>query len=102
MFSSTSRYAGLPTETLSVVGPDGKPREVTYVRRRMLPRLADQTVLTHHTMQPGERLDHVAARYVGDPAQFWRICEATDALAPEELEEPGTRLPVTMPLRPGG
>ena len=102
MFSSTSRYAGLPTATLSVVGPDGRPAEVTYVRRRLLPRLADLTVLTHHTMQPGERLDHVAARYVGDPAQFWRLCDAADALAPADLEEAGTRLPVTMPLKPGG
>ena len=102
MFSASSRYAGLPTATLSVVGADGKPQDVSYVRRRLLPRLADLTVLSHHTVQPGERLDHLAARYLGDPAQFWRLCQATDALAPADLEEPGTTLPVTMPLRPGG
>jgi hypothetical protein len=102
MFSASSRYAGLPTATLTVTGADGKPQDVTYVRRRLLPRLADLTVLSHHTVQPGERLDHLAARYLGDPAQFWRLCQATDVLRPADLEEPGTTLPVTMPLRPGG
>ena len=101
MFSASSRYAGLPTSTLTVTGADGKPQEVTYVRRRLLPRLADLTVLSHHTVEPGERLDHLAARYVGDPAQFWRLCEATEVLRPAELEQPGTTIPVSMPLRPG-
>jgi hypothetical protein len=102
VFSPTSRYAGLPTATTVVTGADGRPREVTYVRRRLLPRLADMTVLSHHTVQPGERLDHLAARYAGDPAQFWRLCEATDTLRPADLEAPGTRLPIATPVRPGG
>jgi len=102
VFSATSRYAGLPTSTTVVTGADGAPREVTYVRRRLLPRLADLTVLSHHTVQPGERLDHLAARYAGDPAQFWRLCEATDALRPAGLELPGTRLPIAAPVRQAG
>jgi len=102
MFSPTSRYAGLPTTTTTVAGPDGTTREVTYVRRRLLPRPDDHTLLSEHTVAPGERLDHLAARYVGDPAQFWRICDATDAIQPAELEEPGRRLPISMPLKPGG
>lgn len=102
MFSPTSRYAGLPTTTTTVTGPDGAAREVTYVRRRLLPRPDEHTLLSEHTVAPGERLDHLAARYVGDPAQFWRICDATDAIQPAELEEPGTRLPISMPLKPGG
>lgn len=102
MFSPTSRYAGVPTSTLVVTGAGGKPQEVTYVRRRLLPRPSDLTVLSTHTVQPGERLDHLAARYVGDPAGFWRLCEATDVLCPAELEQPGTTIPVSMPLRPGG
>jgi hypothetical protein len=102
VFSPSSRYAALPTATLTVTGGDGKAHEVTYVRRRLLPRLADLTVLSRHTVQPGERLDHLAARYLGDPAEFWRLCEATEALRPADLEEPGTALLVTMPLRPGG
>jgi hypothetical protein len=53
-------------------------------------------------MLPGERLDHIAARYLGDPTQFWRICDATAVIRPAELEEPGERLPISMPLKPGG
>jgi hypothetical protein len=102
VFPPTSRYAGLPTSTTVVTDADGAPREVTYVRRRLLPRLADLTVLSHHTVQPGERLDHLAARYAGDPAQFWRLCDATVALRPAELEVPGTRLPIAAPVPQGG
>lgn len=102
MFAPTSRYAGLPTTTIAVTGPDGTPREVNYVRRRLLPRIDDHTLLSEHTVAPGERLDHIAARYLGDPTQFWRICDVTDVLRPAELETPGRRLPISMPLRPGG
>lgn len=102
MFSATSRYAGLPTATATVRGPGGTDREVTYVRRRLLPRPEDHTLLNEETVAPGERLDHIAARYLGDPTQFWRICDATDVLRPAELEEPGRRLPIAMPLKPGG
>ena len=102
MFSPTSRYAGLPTATTTVTGADGSPREVTYVRRRLLPPPEDHTLLGEHTVQPGERLDHVAARHVGDPARYWLICDATDTLRPADLERPGRRLPLAMTLKPGG
>jgi hypothetical protein len=102
MFSSTSRYAGLPTQSATVTGPDGQAREVTYVRRRLLPRPDDHTQLSEHTVMPGERLDHIAARYLGDPTQFWRICDATTVIRPADLEEPGERLPISMPMKPGG
>jgi hypothetical protein len=102
VFSASSRYAGLPTTTATVTGSDGVEREVTYVRRRLLPRADDHTLLGEHTLAPGERLDHVAARLLGDPTQFWRICDATDVLRPDELEEVGRRLPIAMPLKPGG
>lgn len=102
VFSPTSRYADLPTSTITVTWPDGSRREITYVRRRLLPRPDDHTLLSEHTMMPGERLDHIAARYLGDPAQFWRICDATTAIRPAELEGQGQRLPISMPLKPGG
>ncbi len=102
MFASTSRYAGLPTATFTVMGPDGTTHEVTYVKRRLLPRLDDHTLLTEHTLAPGERLDHIAARYLGDPTQFWRLCDASGVIRPADLEHTGQRLPIAMPLRPGG
>lgn len=97
MFSPTSRYAALATTTITVPGPDGKPRELTYVRRRVLPRPADHALLAQHTVEPGERLDHLAERYLGDATQFWRICDAAGVLRPAELEQPGRRVPIAMP-----
>lgn len=102
MFSVGSRYAGLHTATLTITLPGAGTREVTYVRRRLLPRPEDHTLLGEHVVEPGERLDHIAARYTGDPTQFWRICDATDVLRPADLERPGRRLPLAMPLTPGG
>ncbi len=102
MFSPTSRYAGLPTTTLTVTTPEGTQRTVTYVRRRLLPKPQDHTLLGEHTVAPGERLDHIAARHLGDPTQYWRICDATDVLRPEELERTGRQLPLAMPPTTGG
>ncbi len=101
MFDSTSRYAEVRTATVTVTWADGSRREVTYVTRRLLPRPEDHTLLAEHTVQPGERLDHIAARYLGDADQFWRICDATDVLDPTDLEKPGSRLPISMPLKQG-
>jgi len=101
MFTSNSRYAGIATTTITVTAPDGSERTITYVRRRLLPRPGDHTRLTEHTVAPGERLDHIAARYLGDPAQFWRICDATDILRPADLEESGSQVPISMPLTSG-
>ena len=52
--------------------------------------------MTQHIVAPGERLDILAARYLGDPTQFWRFCDAAGVLVPDELEEPGRILPITM------
>jgi len=81
MTSTTGRYANLPT--LSVTGPDG--RIVTYVTRRFLPQGAAMPLLLGVTVTQGDRLDLIAARTLGDPEQFWRICDANDALDPFEL-----------------
>ncbi len=51
----------------------------------------------------GERLDLIAARYLGDPEQSWRQCDANGAVRPEELEEVGRRVRITLPEGiPGG
>jgi len=45
-----------------------------------------------------DRLDNIAAHYLGDPEQFWRLADANNAMRPEELtEEVGRRLRVTHP-----
>ena len=102
VFARNSRYAALDTTTITVSTPDDGSREITYTRRRLLPHPADHTLLGEHVVAPGERLDHIAGRQLGDATQYWRICDATTVLRPDELETTGSRLPLAMPLKPGG
>lgn len=100
MFSATSRYQSIPTAELRLPGG----RTVTYVRRRFPPDPDTLTTLSLHTVAAGERLDHIAARELGDPEQAWRIADAHRVLAPAELTAtPGRRLRITLPagLPPG-
>jgi hypothetical protein len=98
MFDATSRYYGLETGELTIAGADGNARVLGYVRRRFVPGAPPASTLLRHPVVQGERLDHLATRYFGDPLQFWRICDANDALRPEELtEEPGKLVDIPLP-----
>jgi len=98
MFDSTSRYARAETRKMTVVGPDGQAREIRYIERRFIPSCEDVPVLAEHTVSQGDRLDNVTALYLGDPTQFWRICDANNVLSPDELtDEIGTRIKITLP-----
>ncbi|HEX2204988.1 MAG TPA: hypothetical protein VHG91_16885 [Longimicrobium sp.] len=102
MFDPTSRYAGLETAVHETTGDDGEPRPVRYVRRRFVPPPDGQATLVEHLVTQGERLDVITARYLADPTQFWRVCDANRALKPEELtEEIGRALRIALPLSPG-
>jgi len=99
MFEHTSRYHALPTASLTLA--DG--RVVAYKRRRFLPRGADMTALTEVEVGEGDRLDQLAARAFGDPEQYWRVCDANDAMNPAELvSEPGRSLVVPAPRAEAG
>jgi hypothetical protein len=94
MFTITSRYHNTATATLTT--PDG--RKIAYLRRRFVPPPERFDLLFEHTVTEGERLDTIAGQYLGDPEQFWRICDANGAIRPEELTEiVGRRLRITMP-----
>lgn len=97
MFDKTSRYFNLETTTMSVPDPEDETREVRYVRRRLIPSSESLTTLVEHTVAQGERLDNITARYLGDPTQFWRVCDANDVLQPEELEETGRVIDIALP-----
>jgi hypothetical protein len=99
MFEPTSRYQEVETVKMTVRDSRGEPRVVSYKRRRFLPPRVAMTTLAEHTVVQGDRLDNLAARYVGDPGQFWRICDTNDVLRPEELtEEVGRTFKVGLPL----
>ena len=90
----SSRYHRTPTATLRTA--DG--REIVYLKRRFVPPPERFALLQEHVITGGERLDHVAARYLGDPEQFWRLCDANGAVRPDELTEPaGRRIRITLP-----
>lgn len=88
MFEPESRYA------------DFKPYEVTDRRGRTVkvvpvPAAPAQTLLGVHYLRQGQRLDHLAAKYLDDPAGFWRICELNGVMLPEVLsEEREIKIPV--------
>ena len=93
MFDPGSRYANL--ELLTRVGPDG--REIRYVARRFLPPAGRGTVILEHVVTEGERLDHLTARYLGDPELFWQLADVNNAMRAEALvEEIGRRLIVAF------
>jgi hypothetical protein len=97
VFAPTSRYYGLETAQLAVTDPDGLPRTIAYTRRRLIPPLAEATRIVEHAVAAGERLDTVTARYLGDPTQFWQICDANLVLRPEELEDVGRAVHIALP-----
>jgi hypothetical protein len=83
MFLPTSRYFDIPQATL--VTAEG--REITYVRRRFIPSRGSGLEGVTHRVAQGDRLDNVAARTLGDPEAFWRICDANAAMRPDALTE---------------
>jgi hypothetical protein len=98
MFQPTSRYHDVETVKMTVRNSRGEPRIVSYKRRRFVPSGATMTTLAEHTVAQGDRLDNLAARYVGDPEQFWRICDANNVLRPEELTaEVGRAVRIGLP-----
>jgi hypothetical protein len=93
MFQPTSRY--YTVEIAEWTAADG--RVVRYVRRRFIP-LDPPVVRAEHPVIAGDRLDNVTARYLADPEQFWRVCDANRAERPDDLTaQPGRVLVIPMP-----
>ena len=94
LFPPSSRYHNI--ETAALTQTDGT--ELIYLKRRFLPSTERFSLLQEHVVTQGERLDNITARYLGDPLQFWRICDANNAMNPPELTaEIGRRLRITLP-----
>lgn len=93
-FPSNSRYAGVGQ--LTWTAPDGTV--IAYLERRFVPAADTLALLREHVVADRDRLDNLAALYLGDPLVFWQICDANDAMRPEELTETvGRRLRITLP-----
>lgn len=92
-FAPTSRYYDVETALLE--GADG--RRTAYLRRRLLPDPALFADLRVHVVEQGERLDHIAARALGDPEAFWRIWDANAVFRLADLVRTGRALRITLP-----
>jgi hypothetical protein len=101
-FPTDSRYYG--SSTLSYTPANGQP--ITYLARRFVPQpgATNYATVAQHTVQQGDRLDLLAAKYLGDPLLSWLLCDANGAIQPWKLvATPGTVLNITMPQGiPGG
>lgn len=101
-FPTDSRYYG--SATLTFTTPSGQ--SVSYLARRIVPQPGTPNFATvaRHTVVQGDRLDLIAAKYLGDPLLFWLLCDANGALRPQDLvATPGSVLSITMPQGvPGG
>jgi hypothetical protein len=90
MFERSSRYFAVATTRHFAA--DGMP--IVHKKRRFLPAPAAQAGDRLVRVAPGERLDTIAARTLGDPLQQWRIADRNGAMNPFELTPAGALLAV--------
>lgn len=81
MFNPNSRYYRIAT----AIYTDTDGREIVYLRRRFLPHGAAMPLLAEIEVTGADRLDLIATNAFGDPEQFWRMCDANDAMNPFDL-----------------
>ena len=98
MFDHTSRYYNIEIATLEL----SRDRTVSYVRRRFLRQGHRLPLLAEVSVVPDERIDLVSNRTLGDPLAYWRICDANDAMDPQQLMDevagdPNRRLRIPIP-----
>jgi hypothetical protein len=92
MFFPGSRYEKL--QSYSVTRPDG-----TTVAATRLPLALVRPVRGLHRRVEGQRLDLIAAHYLQDATTFWRLCDASGAVAPDAL---AARALCAIPVKNGG
>ncbi len=93
-FPPTSRYHGIDVATMERV--DG--RSIVYLRRRFVPPPEHFELLQIHTVVQGDRVDNLANQYLGDPEQFWKMCDANAVMRPQELTMTvGNKIRITLP-----
>jgi hypothetical protein len=95
-FPTDSRY--YRSATLSYQAPNGQA--VTYLAPRFVPQpgSANYATTAQHTVKSADRLDLIAATYLGDPLLFWMLCDANGAVCPNDLlQTPGATINITLP-----
>ncbi len=96
----SSRYYGAAVE--SYKGADGQ--DVVYLARRIVPQADVYTSTQDYVVVEGDRLDNLAAKFLGDPLLFWMICDANGATDPDGLTAQVGRtiqIPIASAVPPG-
>ena len=93
MDDPNSRYAR--SAQLTYTRPDG--RDVPYLERRFLPAPGADALITV-TVAAGDRLDQLAARWLGNAEAWWTIADAANVLHPADaVAHVGEPLVVPVP-----
>ena len=87
MIFKGSRYANVASYQVT----DASGRTVTALRTRFIPATRAGYF---HTFTADERLDLIAYKFYRNPEKFWLIADANTEMDPEDLLEPGRRLPI--------
>jgi hypothetical protein len=77
----TSRYYGAATRPFMLA--DGTP--VKYLERRILPPPTIYASVQTYVVVDGDRLDNLAAKFLGDPLLSWMLCDANGTSDPDSL-----------------
>lgn len=81
VFDINSRYYNL--ETAEYTNKNGS--KIAYKRRRFLPQGQNLPLFQEVTVVQGDRLDLITFSTLGESEQFWQVCDANNAMNPEEL-----------------
>lgn len=101
MINSTSRYAQVDTDSLTVTR-NGLPIQIQFLKRRFIPPTAGQVSFVQHIVRQGDRIDNVTAKYLSDPTVFWRIADFNVVFQAEELMKAiGQPIEIALPLFAG-
>ena len=98
--NTNSRYYGAATKSFTLANDV----QVMYLARRIIPRPDIYTSVRNYVVVDGDRLDNLAAKFLGDPTLYWMICDANGATDPDELTAQAGRtilVPVASGIPPG-
>lgn len=88
-----SRYYGSGVEQITLANG----LVVSYLSRRIIPQTSIYSKTQNYSVIAGDRLDNLAARFVGDPILFWMIADANGAMDASELTaEPGRSILIPL------
>ncbi|HUY93895.1 MAG TPA: hypothetical protein VMU71_01310 [Terracidiphilus sp.] len=96
----SSRYYGFAVEQIALANGT----VVSYLSRRIIPPMSLYTQTQNYSVAAGDRLDNLAARFLGDPILFWMIADANGARDADALTaEPGRTIliPLVSGIPPG-